>query len=58
MSHWPQTMLIDEVETIWAAIAERDEWEPLAAKVAAVREMGRALGPAPVPAGHAPARLA
>jgi len=54
----PQTMLIDEVETIWAAIAERDEWEPLAAKVAAVREMGRALGPAPVPAGHAPARLA
>jgi uncharacterized protein YdiU (UPF0061 family) len=48
----PQTMLIDEVEAIWAAIAERDDWRPLEAKVAAVRAMGEALGEPPVPAGH------
>ena len=48
----PQSMLIDEVEAIWAAIAERDDWQPLAAKIAAVREMGVALGEPPVPAGH------
>ncbi len=39
----PQSMLIDEVESIWAAIAERDDWRPLHAKVAAVRAMGAAL---------------
>ncbi len=49
----PETMLIDEVETIWAAIAEHDDWDPLAAKVTAVRAMGDALGEAPEPAGHA-----
>jgi uncharacterized protein YdiU (UPF0061 family) len=49
----PQAMLIDEVEAIWKAIAERDDWEPLTAKVAAVRAMGQALGPAPEPAGLA-----
>jgi uncharacterized protein YdiU (UPF0061 family) len=49
----PETMLIDEVETIWAAIAERDDWEPLAAKISAVRAMGAALGEPPAPAGHA-----
>ena len=48
----PQSMLIEEVEAIWAAIAERDDWQPLAAKVAAVREMGDALGEPPAPAGH------
>ena len=50
----PQSMLIDEVEAIWAAIAERDDWEPLAAKIAAVREMGEALGEPPAPVGHCP----
>jgi uncharacterized protein YdiU (UPF0061 family) len=50
----PQAMLIDEVETIWAAIAERDDWRPLATKIAAVRHMGEALGAPPVPAGHLP----
>jgi uncharacterized protein YdiU (UPF0061 family) len=40
----PQSMLIDEVEAIWAAIAERDDWAPLFAKVDAVRAMGEALG--------------
>ena len=38
----PCTMLIDEVEAIWAAIAERDDWGPLNAKVAAIRRMGEA----------------
>ncbi|MHA6722872.1 protein adenylyltransferase SelO family protein [Sphingomonas sp. RS2018] len=39
----PCSMLIDEVETIWAAIDERDDWGPLEAKVAAIRAMGAAL---------------
>ena len=38
----PCTMLVDEVETLWAAIAERDDWAPLQAKVAAIRRMGQA----------------
>jgi len=48
----PQSMLIDEVEAIWAAIAEHDDWQPLYDKVAAVRRMGEALGEPPAPAGH------
>ena len=39
----PCTMLIDEVEAIWAAIAERDDWAPLDAKLAAIRVMSAAL---------------
>ena len=50
----PQAMLIDEVEAIWAAIAKRDDWQPLAAKVESVREMGRAHDEPPAPAGHPP----
>ncbi|WP_353217852.1 protein adenylyltransferase SelO family protein [Sandarakinorhabdus sp.] len=38
----PCTMLIDEVETIWAAIAERDDWSVLNDKIAAIRRMGEA----------------
>jgi uncharacterized protein YdiU (UPF0061 family) len=38
----PCSMHIAEVETIWSAIAERDDWEPLYAKVAAIRRMGEA----------------
>jgi uncharacterized protein YdiU (UPF0061 family) len=38
----PCTMLIDEVEALWAPIAERDDWVPLEAKIAAVRRMGEA----------------
>jgi hypothetical protein len=49
----PQAMLIDEVEAIWSAIAERDDWQPLQSKVAALRAMGDALGEPPRPAGHA-----
>ena len=39
----PCSMLIEEVEAIWAAIAERDDWAPLHAKVANIRQMGTAL---------------
>ena len=38
----PCTMLIDEVEDIWAHIAERDDWSPLYAKLAAIDEMRKA----------------
>lgn len=48
----PQSMLIDEVEAIWAPIAADDDWSALHAKVAAVRRMGEALGPPPAAAGH------
>ena len=48
----PQTMLIEEVEAIWSAIDERDDWAPMQDKVTAIRRMGEAHGPAPVPAGH------
>jgi len=48
----PQSMLIDEVEAIWAPIAERDDWSSLHAKVAALRRMGEAHGAPPAPAGH------
>ena len=37
------SMLIDEVEEIWRAISEDDNWQPLAAKVAKIRVMGAAL---------------
>lgn len=46
----PCSMHIDEVEAIWSAIAQRDDWAPLHAKVAAIRRMGEALGsPPPLP---------
>ncbi|TGX52488.1 YdiU family protein [Sphingomonas gei] len=40
----PCAMLIDEVEAIWSAIAQGDDWGPLNAKVAAIRRMGEAIG--------------
>ncbi|WP_174298830.1 protein adenylyltransferase SelO family protein [Sphingomonas bacterium] len=39
----PCSMLIDEVEAIWAPIAQDDDWGPFHAKVAQVRAMGAAL---------------
>jgi len=39
----PCSMLIDEVEAIWTAIDERDDWAPFHAKIAAIRQMGEAL---------------
>ncbi|MEQ1688518.1 MAG: protein adenylyltransferase SelO family protein [Sphingopyxis sp.] len=44
----PQSMHIEEVEALWAAIASHDDWSPMIAKVNAVRAMGRALGPPPI----------
>jgi uncharacterized protein YdiU (UPF0061 family) len=45
--HWQEgpvcAMLIDEVEAIWSAIAERDDWSVLNAKIADIRAMGSAL---------------
>ena len=38
----PEEMLIDEVEAIWAPIAERDDWTAFHAKLAAVAEAERA----------------
>ncbi len=40
----PCGLLIGEIESIWAAIAERDDWGPFEAKIAAIRRMGEALG--------------
>jgi uncharacterized protein YdiU (UPF0061 family) len=39
----PESMLIDEVEAIWAPIAEDDDWSMLHDKIARVRAMGAAL---------------
>ena len=39
----PCSMHIEEVEAIWSAIDEADNWAPLHAKIAAVRRMGEAL---------------
>ena len=39
----PCSMLIDEVESIWAAIAESDDWGPFERKIAAIRRMGDAM---------------
>jgi uncharacterized protein YdiU (UPF0061 family) len=39
----PCSMLIDEVEEIWAAIANHDDWAPFEAKIAAIRRMGDAM---------------
>lgn len=40
----PRTMLIEEVEAIWAPIAEADDWTVLAAAIAEIEDMGRAYG--------------
>jgi len=39
----PCSMLIDEVEGIWAAIDQDDDWQPLDAKVMDIRRMGEAM---------------
>ena len=38
----PCSMHIDEVEAIWSAIAERDDWTIFEAKIAAIRRMAEA----------------
>jgi len=49
-----QTLLIDDVEAIWAQIAEHDDWTAFYGAIAAIRRMGPAHGPALPPAGHDP----
>lgn len=49
-----QSMIVEEVEAIWSAIDERDDWAPLHEKVVQLRQMGAAHGPAPRPNGHLP----
>ncbi|MGH6659276.1 MAG: protein adenylyltransferase SelO family protein, partial [Sphingomicrobium sp.] len=39
----PCSMHIEEVEAIWSAIAERDDWQPFDDKVRAIRDMGEAM---------------
>jgi uncharacterized protein YdiU (UPF0061 family) len=39
----PCSMHIEEVESIWAAIADGDDWQPFHAKVSAIRRMGEAM---------------
>jgi serine/tyrosine/threonine adenylyltransferase len=40
----PCSLLIDEIEALWSAIAERDDWAPFEAKVADIRAMGASTG--------------
>lgn len=46
-SYWsdpaPCSMLIDEVEAIWAAIVDNDDWQPFESKIEAIRRMGDAM---------------
>jgi uncharacterized protein YdiU (UPF0061 family) len=39
----PCSMHIEEVEAIWSAIADRDDWRPFEDKVRAIRRMGEAM---------------
>jgi len=39
----PCSMHINEVEAIWSAIADFDDWQPFNKKVKAVRRMGEAM---------------
>lgn len=45
----PCTMLIDEVEAVWAPIAQEDDWSSFHAKLADIRAMAAAYGTDPPP---------
>lgn len=47
----PPSLLIDEVERVWSAIDEHDDWSALHDKVEEIRELGWNLGPPPRPQG-------
>ncbi len=36
----PCTLLIDEIESIWSAIADHDDWDPFNEKIREIRNMG------------------
>ncbi len=40
----PASLVIEEVEALWAAIAERDDWSPFQAKLADIAALREALG--------------
>ena len=40
----PCTLLIEEIEHIWSAIADHDNWAPFNDKIADIRTMGEAMG--------------
>ncbi|WP_294121299.1 protein adenylyltransferase SelO family protein [Sphingomonas sp.] len=46
-SYWndetPCSMLIDEVEAIWSAIADHDDWQPFESKIEAIRRLADAM---------------
>lgn len=48
----PRSMLIEEMEAIWAAIDRDDDWSAFHACIEAQRRMGEAHGEAPTPAGQ------
>ncbi|MEY4055843.1 MAG: hypothetical protein RL519_1178 [Pseudomonadota bacterium] len=43
----PPSLVADNVEAIWAAIDQHDDWNPLSETIAALRRLGEALGPPP-----------
>ena len=45
----PCTLLIDEIESIWSAIAERDDWGPFDAKIAQIRGIAPVTDPGGAP---------
>ncbi|WP_288418014.1 protein adenylyltransferase SelO family protein [uncultured Novosphingobium sp.] len=56
----PPTLVIEEVERIWAAIDQHDDWQPLMDTVADIRRLGAALGAQPIvntPGVHNPVGL-
>jgi len=40
----PEELLYDEIEAIWSAIADEDDWRPFTAKIAAIRTAGQGWG--------------
>ncbi len=45
----PCTMLVDDVEALWAPIAERDDWSHFHVKLDAIATMAQAYGTTPFP---------
>jgi uncharacterized protein YdiU (UPF0061 family) len=45
----PCSLLIDEIEALWSAIDNQNDWAPFERKIADIREMGRALGRGLIP---------
>lgn len=43
----PVTMLVEDVETLWAAIDKNDDWTPLERKIGEIRSMGEAYAGMP-----------